>query len=108
GDPVPKGALVPGTWYEALRHSGQWKLLTDAPVKFDSAVANDPIPVSIVPDAVGGTSFGMRPDGSWYAPSAFGAFHWPGDDIVMFETAAGQPVLAINPETGALIAHMEI
>lgn len=45
---------------------------------------------------------GAYPDGSWAAPTVFGSIRWPGDDIVIFETQAGDPILAIAPD-GSLI-----
>ena len=51
----------------------------------------------------GGTPWlGSYPDGTWMAPTAFGSIRWPGDDIVILETQAGDPILAIAPD-GSLI-----
>lgn len=48
---------------------------------------------------------GFYSDGSW-SGSPFGSIRWPGDDIVVFETPAGDPVLAFRPD-GTLIAKLE-
>ena len=45
---------------------------------------------------------GSYVDGSWAAPTPFGAFRWPGDDLILFETQSGEPIVAIAPD-GSLI-----
>lgn len=54
----------------------------------------------------GSSWLGAYPDGTWEAPTVFGAFRWPGDDIVVFETSEGEPILAFAPD-GTLICKRD-
>lgn len=51
----------------------------------------------------GTAALGFRADGSWAEPTPLGGLRWPGDDLVVFETQAGDPLLAFAPD-GTLIA----
>lgn len=84
-------------------------------VWLSTAAAFDPATAFRNPDVTSTTLFqllktyagpavlGFRADGSWAEPTPFGGLRWPGDDLVVFETQAGDPLLAFAPD-GTLIA----
>lgn len=77
----------------------------DIDTAFINQDENDPVRYVIGRAQDESPLLGFYVDGSW-ASSPFGSIYWPGDDIVIFETPAGDPVLAFRPD-GTLIAKME-
>lgn len=87
-------------WWRLVWQDSDGKFHGDE--SFRSPDAMDEVWYKILTARDGSAWLGSYIDGSWAAPTAFGAFRWPGDDLVILETQSGEPILAVAPD-GTLI-----
>lgn len=101
--------VIPGSVLVFERRGGNWILVSGrrpTPFLGDESFrvpdTMDEVWYKLLSARDGTPWLGAYVDGSWAAPTAFGAFRWAGDDMIIFETQSGEPLLAFAPD-GSLI-----